>query len=189
MRVTLLLLLFAVAARADPVSLVVGDLEDLAGWCAKSRLLGERDRLYASILELDPDHARARKQLKYTRDEQGTWIRKRTYRAPKNSSRKAWPEYERRMGEIRERFASNVRATIDKSSARDRERALLALRVVDPGNDWAREQLGEVRMDGEWRLKETATALSTRRPFLARGARTALALSLIHISEPTRPTT
>ena len=102
MRALGLLLLFAVGASADALEtgraqaaqLVVGDLEDLADWCSKNGLAGERDRIYESILQLDPDHARARKGLRYERDKEGAWVRKRSYRAPRNRSQKTWPEFE-----------------------------------------------------------------------------------------------
>jgi len=60
-------------------------LEELVEFCHSNKAYQERDKAYAAILVLDPEHEEARKWLRYKKDRRtGKWVQ-RGYREPKAS--------------------------------------------------------------------------------------------------------
>src|SRR5262245_56736594 len=57
------------AARAELVKALDGYLE----WCQGKSLFATRQKACELVLELEPEHAEARKTLGYTRAKDGTW--------------------------------------------------------------------------------------------------------------------
>lgn len=79
---------------------LAAQLNELADWCTKKRLYGRRDVTYAALLEVDPDHAEARKRLKYKRDDSGAWVQSPKYKAATNWNRGLVAESETRLEAI-----------------------------------------------------------------------------------------
>ena len=81
---------------------LLGDLEELADWCAKAKLYRARQEVSEAILHVDPDHAEARKWLKYRRAKDGTWERSKNFKPARDLASKRRPEFEaRRRGKHR----------------------------------------------------------------------------------------
>jgi hypothetical protein len=88
------------AARGKTVeSEFVEALVALAKWCNGRKLFGQRDDVYALILEFQPDHPKARRGLKYKRDGAGTWVQDPKYKRPKDWTPKLYEEFDRRRDE------------------------------------------------------------------------------------------
>lgn len=87
-------------ARASLEKDLAAALVDLAGWCTKKRLYGRRDAAFEVLLEVDPDHAEARKRLKYKKDEAGGWVQSPAYKPATNWKRDLVPESEERLAKI-----------------------------------------------------------------------------------------
>jgi len=138
------------AARAALDQVFAAKLDALAGWCTKKRLYGRRDATFAVLLEVDPDHAEARKRLKYAKDDAGVWVQKPKYKPATNWNRDLVPESEERLGALR---AEHVEAALDLYSRADSLAELL----------WARREVA---------------ALQSRHPAAKRPARVLRALGL-----------
>ncbi len=148
-------------------------LTELAAWCQRNQLAGQRDRVYELILEADPDCAPAREALKYRRAQDGSWTRSASYRAPRNESLRALEqEYPRRRDEILEPLLDGFLALVEEyqesadSAARHQTLALLLL--LDQDCAAVRDYLGETREGGRWLLSETVAARAGRKRLLAR---------------------
>jgi hypothetical protein len=173
-----LLLAPAALADVDPlaqahqkaVPALTHNLLELARWCDEQRLWRDRDRVYELVLHFAPDHARARRGLKYERDEQGAWVRPKPYRQPANHNRNAEGRLVPRRRLAVEPF---VAAMLDALERGDegvappadpdvRRRVLRDLLVLDPNNALVRARNGEVWDKKRWVLQETATARERR---------------------------
>jgi len=165
-------------ARTERVARLVADLEDLARWCAGQKLFAERNATYEQILAFEPDHAEARRWLKYRRAKDGTWIRPGAYAAPRNF-RAPPDELAARRARIGDTFADATLRWLE-AQGRDlrpdhRAAAIREALVVAPEREDLRALAEESRAtDGRWVLAETLRA-ATRRPALARAAQEALA--------------
>ncbi len=114
-----------VPARAGDAALARG-LDELAQWCARHKLFGRRDEIYERLLEVEPDHAQARRWLRYEREGDGPWERRAPYRRPSNHGSKA------RLEEATERLAALEAAWIDaRIAAAATARGLDALREAE----------------------------------------------------------
>ncbi len=136
-------------------------LEEHAAWCATQKLRRERHEAYAGLLLLRPDHAKARRVLKYVAGPNGTWVRK-SYRVPGRSRDAAKAqEAGRRLAEVASLLREATIALRDDQSVSllDRGRAVAELAVILPNDEEVRAWNGEVRLGKHWVLRETATAL------------------------------
>ncbi|MHC4940077.1 MAG: hypothetical protein ACYTHK_14000 [Planctomycetota bacterium] len=154
MRAFVLLLLLA---GNDPT---IGELEELAVWCADNKLFARLHDLYARILVLEPDHERARRRLGYTRKKGGPWVQTRGPENPKDLNVGALEEYESRRRAIAARYAERVLGPVESGDAVEDEAKAITDRVLalDPDHARARELRGEVREGQGWELAETAAA-------------------------------
>jgi len=189
----------AAAVRADEAAVqaawkqcadaAVADLAELAAWCHKGKLFRTRNETYAVLLQLDPDHAAARKRLRYKKDKDGGWTRSGRYKHPRNLER-AGPELLERRDAVAERFADAVLAFLERSDldvpAALRARALWIAARVSPERKDIRRLNGEIETaEGTWILAETLSA-RTRRRALADAA--AEALTSAPAAKTARPT-
>ncbi|HEX5136619.1 MAG TPA: hypothetical protein VFY93_06585 [Planctomycetota bacterium] len=178
------LLLFAVAragampeAHAAARRAFVERLEALAAWCQKNELYLDRNRTYELILRFEPDHAEARKGLRYVQRE-GVWVRPATYTPPRNGNARAQPEYGPQRAAAARQFADDVVAALGKEGAAwtpaARAMAVEDVLFVAPDDERARALNGEVKSDGRW-LPADAVSGAARRKELVAAAREALA--------------
>ncbi len=178
----------AKGALAEARKTLVARLVELAEWCVSVRLAGQRDRLAAEILRFDPEHAKARGWLRYTKDKAGTWVQAKGYKPPldvTNSSQ--LPELARRRAALGAEPAAQVVTVLQRLGStlplRRRELILEELLAISPGDERARALHGDVRDGAGFVLQETM-ASRERRGALVAEARTLVA----SVPEP-RPVT
>ncbi len=162
-------------------------LEELANWCQKNKAFLQRDDVYKTIIEIVPDHANARKFLKYSFDKKAkAWVRKRPYRAPKSGKEDVVAEYETRLAALDDAL---VKATLDlikkfedKLGPAKRGAELRELLKAAPNNARIRELLGYVAVeDGKGKLRWTTRVIVETEE---RRAATAKALTKVQESVP-----
>ena len=171
-------------ARAELFRASVERVEELVDWTQERRLYLERDRLCEALIALAPDHAEARKFLRYKRTKEG-WERE-SYRAPQNRSAQGLAEFEGLRAELvalwrDELGALHARFEAELSEA-EREHLWDDLLILAPDDAEARSQRGEVRASsGAWVLQETEAARARRAHLFERA--TALAAAEPAIAE------
>lgn len=148
---------------------VVTQLDELGDWCKGQRLFREQHRLAEAILELDAEHAGARRLLRYTKKRKEGWVQSSSYRQPANRSEEAMSEYRERRQAVAASFARDVLEACDLYDAPRivRERHMKTVLRIDPEQPDAREALGEVRAGANWILADSARALKRRLEFEA----------------------
>lgn len=156
--------------REDLIPDAIERLEVAAKACQKAKALVERNDIYIAILELDPDHALARKVLKYSKDRKtGEWTRRRAYKAPKASKPEAVAEAVRLRTEAGTPWVDGILGLL-KEHGDDLEPLYLygeldlCLRIA-PDHPALRERLGYVRQGGDagpWVFEEIARTEARR---------------------------
>jgi hypothetical protein len=142
----------------------VSRFERLAAWCHERRLYRQRDATYRSILKFDPDHAEARKFLKFRRTKDGQWIDTGGYREPRERKSTDLPEYERMHADLIADLGQQVFELLERhgsSMAGSERQALLeTLLDLDPDHVSAHAELGEVHdpASNAWILVESASS-------------------------------
>ena len=111
-------------------------LRTLAAWCQKQKLYGKRDEALEVLLQYAPDDEKARRRLKFKREDDGTWTRSARYKRPPNLSRAGLDEADARLADIRladtqARVAAHAeaRSLADIAEAR---RVLAGMRSLHP---------------------------------------------------------
>ncbi len=99
-----------------------------AKWCTKKKLFGKRDETYEVLLTFDPDHAAARKKLKYEKAADGSWKQDKRYKRAKNLSRGSLKQEAEKLAAI---LAGHRAQRLDIYGAATRMRDIL----------WARREL------------------------------------------------
>ncbi|MDF1699881.1 MAG: hypothetical protein P1V36_01795 [Planctomycetota bacterium] len=166
------------AAEAGRVAQLVNALEAHGAACHKGKLFRDRNTTYELLLSFEPDHAVARKWLKYKRGQDGTWTRAARYKAPRNLKSPA-PEVAERFKALGDRFAEDTLAWLEAQGTRvpKRERARLLRTVARaaPHRADIHERRGEVLdASGAWLLNESLPSIR-RRKELAEQAKNARA--------------
>jgi len=148
---------------------LVPALAQLAEDCREVRLYGESDRLCQQILVLDPEHAGARRALRYHKVSSDRWVQARGYRMRKNRSRRNLDPYRERIDAELQGYRNSIFILIDRH--RD-ELALAGVEVelgrlleLMPQDEVLRGAQGEVLVHGEWLLAESFTARKHRAAF------------------------
>jgi len=152
--------------RRGSTEQATADLVKLAEWCKGKKLYRSRLDVYRKILELDPDHAIARRKLRFVKGKDGKWERLRPL--PETRDRK--PQYYEELAAKRKRigamYAAPLLALVKKSGATTpdatRERVLREIYLLDPDHKGARAANGEVHDGKRWVLRETQTAAVRR---------------------------
>lgn len=75
-------------------------LEALADWCTKKKLYGKRDDVYERLLTFDPEHAKARKKLRYKKTPDEGWVQHERYKRPRNMAKKGQQEADEKLAAI-----------------------------------------------------------------------------------------
>ena len=173
-------------ARED----LLAGFEQHAEWCNSAKLYIERDEVYRRILEIEPDHDKARRGLGYRRDPDGNWKDPDPDRKPsRNYSPAKLKKAAKKLSEALTPYTTRMFAFFDEHaealSDEQRRRLLDDILTMDPENERAHSLLGHVRDENGWVLEETLTAKNRRREL------DALVRSLIKRApnpEPSEPT-
>lgn len=154
---------FADVHRAA-VAKYVTALEGLASWSAEAQLYVERDRVWRSILDIDPDNGGARRGLRYSRKPDGTWVEPAP-REVKNFNAKALPDVPKKRQAAVEVFRTTMVAAFETNKADDAQKRLVFRQILDgdPDDAFVRAAQGEVKSGDAWILEETVTG-KERRP-------------------------
>jgi hypothetical protein len=142
---------------------LVGRLLELATWCAKSELYGERDSLYRRVLAIDAENYEARKGLRYAHNPDGSW-KEPAPRPAVNLNKKALEELPARRDEVLHPYRDALLALL----AKEKDAATLAPAVhaellqLDPDDPRVHALVGEVLDGGQWMLAETVTGKKRR---------------------------
>jgi hypothetical protein len=149
-------------ARRELLERVGDELEQLAALAQAERLYLERDRCYAALLTIEPEHAEARRHLQYRRTKSG-W-EQRGYRAPKNRGG-ALAAFTARRAELEASLRAELARLVERYELEgdSREECLEQILLVSPDDPGARARRGEVQdPEGDWVLAETAAARALR---------------------------
>ena len=178
MRSTLILvLLWTVPARADYLEQLrknaaeqaAEELVELAKWCQSKGNNASRNRIWNFILELDPDHAWARRKLRYVR-RHSEWVQRGVPPAAKDRDAGALDELDRRRRAIGGHYAEHVVPHLERSwrtaAPATRARVYRELFALAPDHVRAHHARGEVRVKKRWVLRETPRG-ATRRIVMA----------------------
>ena len=144
------------AARGE----LVTRLEGYSGWCQGKNLFNERRKTCELLLELEPDHAEARKALGFARDKSGAWKAPEKPKAFKDFDRKALEEAPERWRETVGGYVAAMTALLEGPglAPEQRERAGREALRFAPDDPRVHELLGEVPGEKGWVLPETARA-------------------------------
>lgn len=151
-------------AKAD--KRLVSHLMAVTKWAAGKRINGFRHDVFRLILQVDPDHKRARGVLGYKRQgRDGPWVRKKEYKEPANWGTGFLAKAKERLQGGLERWRDDLFDALEADPAPEAERHDLVLeRLLDllPQDAAVRERCGHVQHEGRWVLPETAAALPRR---------------------------
>jgi len=168
----LVALAFVAPLRADELELrlataraeLLRALEAHADWCQAKRLFLARKAVCELLLELEPEHAEARKALGFTREKGGAW------KPPEKP--KTFRDFDKEaLGEEPARFQAAVAGYVasltgmlesDGLAPAERERVGRAALRFAPDDAHLHELLGEVASDHGWVLPETVQARAQR---------------------------
>lgn len=164
----------------------VGEVEELARWAQGHRLYLQRDRMYAALIALQPDHAEARRFLRYRRTKNG-WERKE-YSEPEDRGAESLADY----GARRAALEAEWRTALDELAERypaegGGNRAWLhdEILILAPDDAQARDERGEVRSEEGWILGETVAGRARRAHLLGLAAELRAVPPICESSSPT----
>lgn len=138
-------------------------LEAHVEWCTAKSMFQARERALQLLLELEPDHAEARKLLGFTREKDGPWKPPAKPRPPKDFDKKLVGEAETRLAAAHGPYVERLVALLEGGLAGE-ERALAVADVLkfEPDNEKVHALLGEVHDGERWVLPETLRARARR---------------------------
>src|SRR5262245_7352331 len=150
--------------RAAARAALVKELEGYVAWCQGKSLFLERQKACGLLLELDPEHAEARKALGYTRAKDGTWAAPEKPKTVRDHDRKALEEAGGRWREATAGYVAAMVGLLEAGtlSAEDKEAAAREALRVEPENEHVHVLLGEVKGEKGWVLPETPRAKERR---------------------------
>lgn len=155
---------------------LVRELEAVATWCHQNQVFAARDRTYEAILRVDPDHARSRASLKYTRAKKGPWERRDEYKAPSDWNKGLAPEAAKRLAGALAGYRTRIEEIVaaQGEALRPQRRVAIQEGLVDllPDDPDLRRSRGDVEHGGRWLLPETVEGIE-RRTHIAAMARKA----------------
>jgi hypothetical protein len=150
--------------RAQAQSELARALEAHVEWCTGKTLFQARERALLLLLELEPDHAEARKLLGFTREKDGTWKPPAKPRPPKDFDKKLLGEADTRLAAAHGPYVERLWALLEAGalSAAERELAVADVLRFEPDHEHVHALLGEVHDGERWVLPETLTARARR---------------------------
>ncbi len=152
-----------------PRAALVKELEALATSANDQRVMRFRDQVFRVLIQLVPDHSRARTALKFRRDPKGgAWLQAPDYREPTDWAPQVLPRVKARLEEALSRYRDAVlfalSSTADLADA-VKEQELDDLGRLLPNDRKVHEVRGDVEHEGRWLMPETVAALAERRAF------------------------
>jgi hypothetical protein len=153
----------------------VSRLEGVAAWSAENQVYLERDKAYALILRLAPDHPRSRSALKYVRLPKGGGWAQKDYVPPKNWNKGMIAAARKKLDDAFGPYRDAVLGALDEAGpdlpSAKREEAFEGLVDLAPDDATLRSARGDVEQDGHWYLPETIEGSAQRAAFQALRAR------------------
>jgi len=140
-----------------------GEVEELAGWAQEHRLYLQRDLLYAALLALEPEHAEARRFLRYRRTRAG-WEQQK-YSPPQDRATEFLAEYGARRAALENEWCAALNGLAERYAAQGGERGAWLyddLLILAPDNAQARSRRREVQAEEGWILEETSAGRARR---------------------------
>lgn len=171
--------------------MAVVKLEALASSCDGQRNYGTRDVVFERILRLEPDHARARAALKYTRETPSDpWARKKPYARPADWNPGLAAQAAGKVATALAGYRDAVLASVDEPGVPParREAALETLVDLLPDDEGLHERRGDVRDGARWVLPETLTARKRRAELAAIAAKAKAEMPPLADTVGTQPT-
>jgi hypothetical protein len=163
-----------------------GEVEELAEWAQEHRLYLQRDRLYGALLALQPEHAEARRFLRYRRTRDG-WEQQK-YSPPQDRGTEFVAEYGARRAALESAWGAALKGLAERHAAAGRERgdAWLYddLLILAPDNAQARNRRSEVQAEEGWILQETSAGRARRAHLQRRAAELRGALPTVEGARP-----
>jgi hypothetical protein len=140
------------------------ELDGYVEWCRAKNLFDRRREAYELLLELDPDHAEARKTLGFVRAKDGTWQAPEEPKKFRDFDKKALAEAPERWSATTAAYVAELVALLESGALSEEQRDLAAADALRFEPDHARidELLGEVRGENGWVLPETVAARAQR---------------------------
>jgi hypothetical protein len=159
-------------ALAEARTGLVSRLESLLAWAHDQRIAGFRHGLARRILELAPDHAKARATLQYKRaGKNAPWVQDRAYVVPGDVNRAALPDAEKRLAAVDAWYREALVAAAAGAEPARREALLDGFLDTNPQDPALRRVLGHVEEDGRWAHPEAHAARRRRAELVALGAK------------------
>jgi hypothetical protein len=150
---------------------LVSRLETLLSWAQDQGIAGWRHGIARRILEVAPDHSRARATLKYKRaSKNAPWVQDPSYVEPADVKRALLPDAEKRLAAVTAWYRDEVVAAAEGAEPARREALLESLLDVAPDDADVRRRLGHVEEGGRWALPEVHRGLRRRAELVAFGA-------------------
>ena len=156
----LLVLLLTPSAHAKETLTL--KLEALAKWCTDNKLFGARQEVYRALLVLDPDHAGARKGLRFKRKKNGEWYRRKPLKPGRDFTAAKRREFDKGRLEL---AASTTKRVLAQSF--QESEVIDTILFLDPHQPVLRAARGERRVGHQWYLNESVTARQRRRHLVA----------------------
>lgn len=152
------------ARLATARAALVSELEAYCAWCQGKTLFHARSQALELLLELEPDHAEARKALGYARDKGGAWRPPEKPKALRDFDKQALAEAPARWRAAVGAYVAAMTRLIEGPSLSPEERELAGREALrfDPDEPHVHELLGEVRSEQGWVLPETVRAKAQR---------------------------
>ena len=149
-----------VAARAA----FVAELETYLSWCQEKSLFNERRKVCELMVELQPEHAEARKLLGHTREKGGGWKVPEKPKAFRDFDKQALEEAPARWRATTASFVGALTEIVASGGLEADERETVAREALrfDPDDARLHELLGEVARDKGWVLPEKVSAKARR---------------------------
>jgi len=137
-----------------------GDLEghvELARWCAREKLKAEAESTWRKVLEIDPDHAEARKALGYTKLDDGRWATEEEAMAAKGLVK-----HEGKWVTPAERDAAVSKAAEEERLKEVRRRVRRLINDLGSGSDKRRQEAARLLSEIAWpdKLESMLDAIS-----------------------------
>ena len=154
---------FQEAAQPSAEERLLEELEQHAAWCRKERALLALKEIYRFMLEVDPDHKRARGYLGYKLKGE-TWQPPAQDRERRDASPEVGAEARRRLAGAKANYRSFLRESLASEYLSDAELHEVEERILqlDPDDRLVHARRGESPFEGAWVMQDTLVSREQR---------------------------